>query len=313
MTIPFTLQHLRILKAIDSEKSFTKASEVLFISQPSLSKHLKILENQVGILLINRRNNNISLTDAGKLFLNYADRILALCEESYRALKDLQNGERGNLIVGASQTTGTYLLPRVLVLFVKDYPQISLNLKVDSTSLIAKNVVDQNIDIAIVEGDIPKNLQKNLKIEHFVNDEFNLIVPKSHPFAIKESKIINKEDLYKLNFITLNSTSTINQFIENSLIQHGIKIDKFNIILQLNSLEAIKTAVSLGLGVAFVSSSTIEKEIKLQTIDIIKIKNIKITRPLSIITNVQAYNSKAVKFLHDELLILKKDSYTNKF
>lgn len=313
MTIPFTLQHLRILKAIDSEKSFTKASEVLFISQTSLSKHLKILENQVGILLINRRNNNISLTDAGKLFLNYADRILALCEESYRALKDLQNGERGNLIVGASQTTGTYLLPRVLVLFVKDYPQISLNLKVDSTSLIAKNVVDQNIDIAIVEGDIPKNLQKNLKIEHFVNDEFNLIVPKSHPFAIKESKIINKEDLYKLNFITLNSTSTINQFIENSLIQHGIKIDKFNIILQLNSLEAIKTAVSLGLGVAFVSSSTIEKEIKLQTIDIIKIKNIKITRPLSIITNVQAYNSKAVKFLHDELLILKKDSYTNKF
>jgi DNA-binding transcriptional LysR family regulator len=119
MNLPFTLQQLRIIKALASENSFTRAAEILFISQPSLSKQIKILENRLGVLLINRNNNKISLTDEGKLFLQYAERILALCEESCRALNDLQQGDRGTLTVGASQTIGTYLMPRVLALFAQ--------------------------------------------------------------------------------------------------------------------------------------------------------------------------------------------------
>lgn len=305
MTLPFTLQQLRIIKALASEHSFTRAAEILFISQPSLSKQLKILENRLGILLINRNNNQISLTDAGKLFLQYAERILALCEESCRALNDLQQGDRGNLTVGASQTIGTYLMPRVLALFAQSYPQISLKVQVDTTRIIAKNVVDRNIDIAVVGGDVPENLKKNLEIESFVEDELSLIIPKSHPFAIKNQKVINKDDLYHLNFITLNPNSTIRKFIDTILIQNQIETKQFNIIMQLNSIEAIKTAVSLGLGVAFVSSSAIEKEIELQTIEIIKIENIKITRTLSIITNTNCYKSKALQFFYNELWSLK--------
>ena len=99
MTLPFTLQQLRILKAIASEKSFTRAADLLFVSQPSLSKQIKALESRLNISLINRENNTISLTEAGQLFLDYAERILALCEESCRALNDLKTGDRGNLIV----------------------------------------------------------------------------------------------------------------------------------------------------------------------------------------------------------------------
>ena len=120
MALPFTLQQLRILKAIVSEKSFTKAAEILFMSQPSLSKQIKTLETRLGILLLNRENNNISLTEAGKVFIQYSERILALCEESCRALNDIKNGERGDLTVGASQTIGTYLMPSVLALFAKN-------------------------------------------------------------------------------------------------------------------------------------------------------------------------------------------------
>jgi DNA-binding transcriptional LysR family regulator len=112
--LPFTLQQLRILKAVATEKSFTKAAEILYISQPSLSKQIKTLEKNLDILLINRENNKISLTENGKIFLQYSERILALCEESCRALIDLKNGDRGNLTVGASQTIGTYLMPRFL-------------------------------------------------------------------------------------------------------------------------------------------------------------------------------------------------------
>lgn len=305
MILPFTLQQLRILKAVASEKSFTKAAEILYVSQPSLSKQIKVLENRLGIILLNRENNKISLTEAGKIFLQYSERILALCEESCRALNDVKNGDRGNLTVGASQTIGTYLLPRVLALFAQNYPQININVQVDSTRVISKKVVNREIDIAVVGGDIPDELKKNLEIENFVEDELILIVPKSHPFALKKQKKINKDDLYHLNFITLNPNSTIRKFIDNILIQNGIETKQFPVIMQLNSIEGIKTAVSLGLGAAFVSSSAIEKEIKLKTVEIITIENIKITRTLSIITNKECYKSKALEFFHTELWMLK--------
>ena len=309
MILPFTLQQLRILKAVASEKSFTRAAEILYVSQPSLSKQIKVLENRLGIVLLNRENSTISLTEAGRVFLQYSERILALCEESCRALNDVKNGDRGNLTVGASQTIGTYLMPRVLALFAQNYPQINIKVQVDSTRVIAKNVVNRDIDIAVVGGDIPEELKKNLDIENFVEDELILIVPKSHPFALKKYKKINKDDLYHLNFITLNSTSTIRKFIDNILIQNYIETKQFNIIMQLNSIEGIKTAVSLGLGAAFVSSSAIEKEIKLKTVEIITIENIRITRRLSIITNRQCYKSKALEFFHNELWVLKNISH----
>jgi DNA-binding transcriptional LysR family regulator len=301
--LPFTLQQLRILKAVATEKNFTKAAEVLYLSQPSLSKQIKTLEKNLDVLLINRENNKISLTENGKVFLQYSERILALCEESCRALIDLKNGERGNLTVGASQTIGTYLMPRVLALFAQTYPQIDLTVQVNSTRIIAKNVLNREIDIAVVGGEIPNELNKNLKLEHFVEDEFSLIVSKSHPFARK--KIITKEDLYHLNFITLNSNSTIRKFIDNILTQNQIETKQLKIIMQLNSIEGIKTAVSLGLGAAFVSSSAIEKEIELKTIEILKIKNIRITRMLSIITNPECYKTKAFEFFYNELSRLK--------
>lgn len=301
--LPFTLKQLRILKAIATEKNFTKAAKILYISQPSLSKQIITLEKNLNTLLVNRERNKISLTESGMLFLQYSERILSLCEESCRALIDLKKGERGNLTVGASQTIGTYLMPRILALFAQTYPQINLKVKVNSTRIIAKNIINRNVDIAVVGGEFSDDLRKNLTICPFVLDELNLIISKSHPFAKK--KIIQKEDLYCLKFITLNSNSTIKKFIDKILIQNQIQTKKLETILQLNSIEGIKTAVSLGLGAAFVSSSAIEKEIKLKTIQIIQIENIRINRKLSIISNPKYYKSEAFKFFSNELISLR--------
>jgi len=301
--LPFTLKQLRILKAVATEKNFTKAAAVLYLSQPSLSKQIKILEKNLNILLINRERNQISLTENGKVLLQYSERILALCEESCRALIDLKNGDRGNLTVGASQTIGTYLMPRILALFAQTYPQIDLKVQVNSTRIIAKKIINREIDIAVVGGEISDDLKKSLTLQSFVSDELSLIISNSHPFAKK--KKINKEELYCLNFITLHSNSITKKFLDNILIQNQIETKQLKTILQLNSIEAIKTAVSLGLGAAFVSSSAIEKEIKLKTIGIIKIKNIKIIRKLSIISNPECYKSKAFEFFYTELIRLK--------
>ena len=304
--LPFTLQQLRILKAIATKKNFTRAASSLYISQPSLSKQIKILEKNLDTILINRERNNISLTESGKVFLQYSERILILCEESCRALIDLKKGDRGNLKVGASQTIGTYLMPRILALFAQNYPQIDLKVQVNSTRTIATSIIKREIDVAIVGGEISKKLKKKLTIQPFVNDELSLIISRSHPLAIK--KVIRKEDLYCLDFITLHSTSTIKKFIDNILIQNEIQTSSLRTILQLNSIEGIKTAVSLGLGAAFVSSSSIEKEIRLKQIRILKIENLNINRRLSIISNPDCSKSKAFQLFYNELIRLKTKS-----
>ena len=304
--LPFTLQQLRILRAIAIEKNFTRAASSLYISQPSLSKQLKILEENLDTVLINRERSQISLTESGEIFLQYSERILILCEESCRALIDLKNGERGNLIVGASQTIGTYLMPRILALFAQNYPQIDLKVQVDSTRTIATSIIKREIDVAIVGGEISNELKKKLTIQPFVYDELRLIISNSHPFAAK--KIITKEDLYCLDFITLHSTSTIKKFIDKILIQNEIRINELKTILQLNSIEGIKTAVSLGLGAAFVSSSSIEKEIQLNQIQILEIENLNINRQLSIISNPECYTSKAFELFYAELVRLQTKS-----
>jgi DNA-binding transcriptional LysR family regulator len=308
--LPFTLQQLRILKAVAAEKNFTKAADFLHLSQPSLSKQMKTLEKNLDILLIHRERNQLSLTENGKVLLEYSERILALCEESCRALLDLKTGERGNLRVGASQTIGIYVLPRVLALFAQNYPQMNVQVQVNSTRMIAKNLFHREIDIAVVGGEIPNDLRKNLVIEKFVEDEFRLILAKSHPLARK--KKIRKEDLYHLNFITFTSNSTMGQFLETLLLQHEIEPKQFKIILQLNSLEGIKTAVSLGLGAAFVSSSAIEKELELQSLASLPIENIRITRTLCILSRPDSSKSKAFEFFYQELSRFQKTLETSK-
>jgi DNA-binding transcriptional LysR family regulator len=303
--LPFTLHQLRILKAVATEKNFTKAAKLLYLSQPSISKQIQILEKSLEISLIDRQKNKISLTENGKVFLEYAERILSLCEESCRSIIDLKNGERGNLTIGASQTIGIYLLPRVLALFAKNYPQIHFKVQVNSTRTIAKNLINKEIDLAVVGGEIPNDLKKNLKVENFLKDEFSLIIAKSHPFTKKQT--ITKQELYSLNFITLNANSTIRKFIETILSQNEIETKKLKIIMELNSIENIKTAVSLGLGAAFVCSSSIEKEIDEEQIQILKIENIKMIRQIFLISNLETYKSKAFQFFYNELLRLKNN------
>ncbi len=305
MVLPFTLQQLRILKAVATETSFTKAAEMLFISQPSLSKQLKTLENRLGVQLVNRHKNQISLSEPGELLLQYSERILALCDESCRALNDLQTGERGILRIGTSQNIATYLIPRVLALFTKHYPQINLKIQVEPSKIITKNVIDRSIDIAVIEDYVPQFLKKKLQIENFIEEELYLIVAKSNSTTVNKKKVINKADLYNLNFIVFNTDSTIRKFIDTILIRNNIKINELNISMELNSLEAIKTAVSLDLGVAFVSSFAIKNELELKTLEIIQIENIKLSYPISIITNPDCNRSKSFEFFYNELLASK--------
>lgn len=298
--LPFTLDQLRILKAIAAEGSFKRAADSLYVSQPAVSLQVQNLERQLDVPLFDRGGRRAQLTEAGHLLLEYGDRILSLCQETCRAIEDLQNLQGGTLIVGASQTTGTYLLPRMIGLFRQRYPDVAVQLHVHSTRRTSWSVANGQIDLAIIGGEVPTELQDSLEIIPYAEDELALIMPVFHPLASSEA--INREDLYRLNFISLDSQSTIRKVIDQVLTRCGIETRRLRVEMELNSIEAIKNAVQSGLGVAFVSISAIEKELQMGVLHRAKIDAVVVKRTLSVIFNHNRYRSTAAEAFTREIL-----------
>ena len=298
--LPFTLDQLRILKAIAAEGSFKRAADSLYVSQPAVSLQVQNLERQLDVPLFDRGGRRAQLTEAGYLLLSYGEKILTLCQETCRALEDLQNLQGGTLIVGASQTTGTYLLPRMIGLFRQNYPDVAVQLHVHSTRRTAWSVANGQVDLAIIGGEVPAELHDSLNILPYAEDELALILPVFHPFA--KSETIQKDDLYKLQFIALDSQSTIRKVIDQVLTRCGIDTRRLKVEMELNSIEAIKNAVQSGLGASFVSVSAIEKELQMGILHRAKIEDVVVKRTLSVIVNPNRYRSKAAEAFTQEIL-----------
>ncbi|MEH1843739.1 MAG: LysR family transcriptional regulator [Nostoc sp.] len=298
--LPFTLDQLRILKAIAQEGSFKRAADSLYVSQPAVSLQVQNLERQLDVPLFDRGGRRAQLTEAGHLLLNYGEKILSLCQETCRAIEDLQNLQGGTLIVGASQTTGTYLLPRMIGMFRQKYPDVAVQLHVHSTRRTAWSVANGQVDLAIIGGEIPGELSESLEILPYAEDELALILPVFHPFAKHEK--IQKEDLYKLQFIALDSQSTIRKVIDQVLARCEIDTRRLRVEMELNSIEAIKNAVQSGLGAAFVSTSAIAKELQMGILHCANIEGVVIKRTLWLIFNPNRYRSKAAEAFSQEIL-----------
>ncbi|HEY9641878.1 MAG TPA: LysR family transcriptional regulator [Coleofasciculaceae cyanobacterium] len=298
--LPFTLDQLRILKAIAAEGSFKRAADSLYVSQPAVSLQVQNLERQLDVPLFDRGGRRAQLTEAGHLLLSYGDRILSLCQETCRAIEDLQNLQGGTLIVGASQTTGTYLLPRMLGLFRQKYPDVAVQLHVHSTRRTAWSVANGQIDLAIIGGEVPPELQDSLEIIPYAEDELALILPVFHPFSRMPQ--IEKDDLYRLQFIALDSQSTIRKVIDQVLTRCGIETRRLKVEMELNTIEGIKNAVQAGLGAAFVSISAIEKELQMGVLHRVRIEGVVVNRTLSVIINPNRYRSKAAEAFTQEIL-----------
>ena len=296
--LPYTLEQLVILRAVAKGGSFKNAAQSLFLTQPAVSLQIQNLEKQLKINLFDRTKKQIELTEAGTLLLRYSNRILALCEESSRVLEDLSELQSGKLVIGASQTTGTYLMPKIIGLFQQKYPNINVQLNVDSTRKVAWHLMNRQVDIGIVGGKIPKELRKILEITPYVEDELAVVY-----FLCSE---IKKEDLYDLKFISLNSYSTIRTVVDDTLSKNGIDVTRLKVEMELNSIEAIKNAVQSSLGAAFVSVSAITKELELNLLNCVRIEDVKINRKLCIILNPNRYKSKASENFTKEILTLLK-------
>ena len=298
--LPFTLDQLRILKAIAAEGSFKKAADLLYVTQPAVSLQIQNLEKQLEITIFDRGGRKALLTEAGRILLEYCDRILNQCDEACKAIEDLNSLKGGTLIIGASQTTGTYLMPRMIGLFRQKYPDVSVQLQVHSTRRTGWSVANGQIDLAIIGGQLPGDLENLLKIIPYATDELALVLPIKHHLASKKELL--KEDLYKLNFVTLDSQSTTRKVVDKLLKDSGLDLQRLKIEMELNSLEAIKNAVQAGLGASFLPVVSIERELAGGTIHKAYIADLEVKRELKLITNPSRYTSRASEVFKKNIL-----------
>ena len=300
--LPFTLDQLRILKAIAEQGSFKKAADILYVTQPAVSLQIQNLEKQLEITIFDRGGRKALLTEAGQLLLDYCQRILNQCDEACKAVEDLNSLKGGTLVIGASQTTGTYLMPRMIGLFRQTYPDVSVQLQVHSTRRTGWSVANGQIDLAIIGGQLPSDLENLLNIVPYATDELALVLPTKH--KLSREKELTKEDLYKLNFVTLDSQSTTRKVVDKLLKDSGLDIQRLKIEMELNSLEAIKNAVQSGLGAAFLPVVSIERELSSGSIHKPYMSDLSVKRQLKLITNPSRYTSKASEAFKQNILPL---------
>ncbi len=306
--IGFTLDQIQVVLAIAHHGSFRKAADHLYLSQPAVSLQIQNLERQLGVTLFNRKGRRVHLTEPGEIFITYAEQILNLCDEATGVLADLQGLKKGSLKLGASQTVGTYIMPQLIGQFSRKYPYISVRLMVQSTRRTTAKLVDGDLDLAIVGGEIPPELHPHLKILPYAQDEFILVTSGTYPEGIwlnqppPATRSLKKSDLKRLQFIMLDSNSTTRQTLDQALGESGIDPSMLSVQIELSSIEAIKAAVRVGLGVAFLSQIAVGLDLEQEVLKRLHVSHLQVKRSLWLVYNPDHYQSRAAQVFREGLL-----------
>lgn len=242
--------HLMIFNSVANNLSFSRAAEELYTSQSSVSTQIKRLEEYLGIGLFEQLGKKIVLTEAGTTLFLYSQKVFSLIDEGVHAVEELKGCHKGRLLLGASTTPGVYLLPKILGQFKSIYPGIVPKLEIANSQRIVEMVNTNRLDIGIVGEEII--CPPELHVEPWLKDELFLVVPDKHPWINRAS--VHVKDLESEQFIFRERGSSTRSIIENILANHGLKV---SIALELNNTEAVKQAVSAGLGVSIVSGFSV--------------------------------------------------------
>jgi DNA-binding transcriptional LysR family regulator len=278
--------HLAVFDAVAAEGSVTRAGARLRISQPAVSRQLKLLEDAVGAPLVDRHPKGVRLTAAGELLAGYSRRVFALAGEAERALAELQGLKRGSLTVGASTTIGIYFLPALLARFRSRFPRIDLHMEVSNTQVIQRALVEHRVDVAVTEGFIH---WPELDARVFLVDEIVPIVAPGHPLA--SARRVSLRRFCEEPLLMREKGSGTREVIEEALEGKGIAVQP---MMDLGSTEAIKRSVAAGVGVAFVSSLTIEQELHDGRLASLRLHDCRLRRSLHVVQSRDHGVSKAV-------------------
>lgn len=265
---------LVVFRAVAEQCSFRKAAEELYLTQPAVSLQIKALEEDLGLQLFDRSGARVALTPAGKTLLDFARQSSALLLRAEQALASISGDHAGQLALGASTTIAQYVLPRLLSDFRREHPRVQPTLLIGNTEHIVRTLAQRQIELGLLEGPARS---RDVKTEPFLVDELVLIVSGSHEWAERPS--IACHEITSVPLVMRERGSGTRRVVEMALQHRGIRTGDLQIVMELDSTEAIKSTVEAGLGVGFVSRWALAKDLRVgNTLRMIPIDGLRIRR-----------------------------------
>jgi DNA-binding transcriptional LysR family regulator len=254
---PIDFRHLESFCRVASLRNFSKAADDLFLTQPTVSGHILSLEQALALRLFDRTGREARLTKAGKIFLEYASKIISCRKELLNAMSEFSQAIRGELSLGASTIPGEYLLPKLMGDFKKEHPHFIIALKIADTKEITQYVLQDNVEFGVVGA---KLNHPSLHYEKCEEDEIIIIAPPDHPLARK--KKVNLEELLKEPWIVREEGSGTQTAVEKAIRKKGKSLKQFNVVTETGSTTSVKEGVKAKLGLAFISEKAVGEEIR---------------------------------------------------
>ena len=248
------LHHLAVFNAVAEAGGINRASQRLRISQPAVSRQIQILEDALGLTLLERQPRGVRLTEAGQILADYARRIFAIASQGEEVLADLRSLHTGKLRIGGSMSLGNYFLPEVIAAFHGDHPEIEIVLEVGNTESVIDAIRHGRVDIGFIEGKCDNG---DYDVERFMYDELIVIASPDHPLAGLGPMPFHR--LCQHSCVMRESGSGTREAMDALLERAGVGEHSFN--LTLGSPEAVKRAVQRGAGLAVASNLTVVNEL----------------------------------------------------
>ncbi len=251
------LWQLKIFTKVVETMSFSKASEQIYLSQPTVSSHIKELEEHFGCKLLDRLGKTSVPTKAGEILYNFAKQLLSLKDEAESTIHDFLGNIKGSLIIGGSTIPAGYIIPKLIGQFVKRFPGISIELSAGNTTQIINDIEKGRIEIAIVGANINNS---NITREKLIDDEMKLVILADHKWAKKKS--ISWANLLNEPFIAREKGSGTWQSILKSISQAGFDTNNLNIVATFGSTASVIQGILNNVGISILSTIAVQDEIK---------------------------------------------------
>ncbi len=282
-------------------KSFSKAADASFLSQPTISLHISSLEKEMGLKLLERKNRQVMATEAGLHFYNYALNLINTRDEAKLAILDIKNNPQGIIELQSSTVPALVFLPKLMADFKSKHPQIKFYVEQSSSVQVQENIALNKGDLGFV-GQIDK--QPALVFEPVFEDKDVLIAPNTGYLDHIKGDTISAKDFVNCPFIGRESGSATAKVLEDELLKYGHSLKSLNIAARINSAEIIVSSVGAGLGVSIISQKVAELNKEHHNLRVFNIEGLQKTRTFYLVHNKNAILSPAAAALRQFILDL---------
>jgi DNA-binding transcriptional LysR family regulator len=274
------LRRLEVFCKVYELKSFSRAAEASLLSQPTVSEHIRHLEDLLEVRLFDRLGREVAATRAGELLYGYARRILSLTREASRSLELYRGKMTGSLELGGSTIPGQYVLPILIGLFKASHEGIRIRLVIADTREVTDMVLDGTLELGVVGARIKNS---KLAFDKLFDDELVLAVPPDHPWASRQA--IRLDELVEASFIMREPGSGTRMATLSRLEEAGFDPENLRVMAEMGSTDAVRQAIKSRVGVSILSRRAIADDLRFGLLHPVSVENLSLTRHFYLVTH----------------------------